>query len=113
MIDDLKDDDEKLDIVEKTLLGLELFKMTAENKTDAMMATRAIISTMLLDPEYKEVMTNVYKIMDTTGDGKLSYKELKCGFEKLSPLFKHSKVSNNTDDSFFTEICKNCDLFGV
>ena len=28
-------------------------------------------------------MANVYKIMDTTGDGRLSWKEIKAGFEQM------------------------------
>lgn len=30
-------------------------------------------------------MANVYKIMDTTGDGRLSWKEIKAGFAAIAP----------------------------
>jgi hypothetical protein len=40
----------------------------------------SIITSKLLDPKQKSVMANVYKIMDKTGDGRLSWKEIKAGF---------------------------------
>tara|TARA_B110000285_G_scaffold218637_1_gene268313 strand:+ start:458 stop:742 length:285 start_codon:yes stop_codon:yes gene_type:complete len=50
-------------------------------------------------------MVNVYKIMDTTGDGRLSWKEIKAGFEKIAP-----DLHPSDDEGFFKEICANCDF---
>lgn len=53
-------------------------------------------------------MANVYKIMDTTGDGRLSWKEIKAGFEAIAPsLYK------DIDEETCKQICRNCDFSGT
>lgn len=47
-------------------------------------------------------MANVYKIMDTTGDGRLSWKEIKAGFERINidiapSLLKFKNDPKNAD----------------
>jgi hypothetical protein len=73
-------------------------------------------------------MANVYKIMDTTGDGRLSWKEIKAGFEAIAPellteaMKKTDKKETSNDDdeaganeteAFFKRICANCDFSGT
>ena len=59
-------------------------------------------------------MANVYKIMDTTGDGRLSWKEIKAGFEAIAPELL-TEASNDDDEAeaFFKRICANCDFSGT
>lgn len=50
-------------------------------------------------------MANVYKIMDTTGDGRLSWKEIKAGFERIAPSLLNytpknaQEVHSGSDDA--------------
>ena len=53
-------------------------------------------------------MANVYKIMDTTGDGRLSWKEIKAGFEAIAPSLHPA-----SDEEACKQICKNCDFSGT
>jgi len=43
-------------------------------------------------------MANVYKIMDTTGDGRLSWKEIKAGFEAFNLIAPSLNPSNDDDE---------------
>jgi len=43
-------------------------------------------------------MANVYKIMDTTGDGRLSWKEIKAGFEQMDLHYPGKEDDSKKDE---------------
>lgn len=73
---------------------------TGLTKNHLQEATLAIIGCKLLDPLQKEAIQKLFKIMDESGDGIITHKELIVGFKKVLG----EEISDDEAKSIFKKV---------